>query len=70
MCRVCENGCVEDELHFINDCEKLFDERENMLYEIGSICDVSDLEGDELVKRVIQPDCLKITAKHLIIMMD
>ena len=70
MCTLCNNGEVEDERHFVTKCDKLEKERKAMKEEIGSLCDITDLTGFDLMKKLLEPECVKVTAKHLLNMLD
>ena len=67
---MCENGSVEDEKHFVTEWERLDDQREAMKEEVGRVCNITNLEGFEVMKKLLGPECLKITAKHSRIMLD
>ena len=67
---MCNDGSVEDEMHFIFVCEKLEKERENMTDELKTICDLDTFVGIDKLKRMLEPDCLKVTANHLIVMLE
>ena len=70
VCHVCEKGCVEDEEHIITVCEKFETEQTNLKAEFGSIRDLSNLSGTDLMREMLHPDCVKVTAKHISTMLD
>ncbi len=70
VCKVCNGGMVEDEVHVMYECEALKDEREMLKQEALGIVDLSELKGIEFLHRILQSDMLKVTAKHLIVMME
>ena len=70
LCMLCNKGKVEDEKHFITECSKLDVERKRMKEEVQTVCDIKDLKGFELMRKLLEPECLRLTAKHLILMIE
>ena len=61
---------MEDEVHMMYECEALKGERELFKQEAMSIVDLSQFDGINFLHRMLQSDMLKLTAKHLIVMME
>ncbi len=70
VCRVCNGGMVEDEVHLMYECEALKEERDAFKEEAKSIVNLENLHGIEFLHRILQADMLKITAKYLILLME
>ena len=50
--------------------EKLEPERERLKAEVGEVRDVSNMSGTNLMKEMLHPDCVRITSKHSLTMVE
>ena len=68
-CRLCNSALLDNEFHFLMQCENLKEVRTDMYLELHDKCDI-DLYGKEEVvfKNMLAKDNIKIFAKHLEIM--
>ncbi len=70
VCRVCNGGMVEDEVHMTSECTGLDLERKAFMAEARPIVDLKEMTGIDFLHRILEPDLSKLTAKHIILMME
>ncbi len=61
---------MEDEVHMTSVCEALETERKMFQREVKEIVDLEKIKGIAYLHRILQPDMLKLTAKHIVTMLD
>ncbi len=63
---MCDEGLLDDEMHFALYCERTKDLRTNFLSEVHAKTDI-DIYGEKynLLKQLLSKGCLKMTARHL-----
>ena len=59
ICKMCEDGSIENEMHLIFDCDSVTEEREKMMEELKRICDIESFNGTEKLKRMLEVTVLK-----------
>ncbi len=70
VCRVCNGNVVEDEVHMTSVCTALKSERDMFKSEVKEIVNLDNFQGMAYLHRILQPDLLKMTAKHMVNMME
>ncbi len=70
VCRVCNENVVEDEVHMTSICTALQSERNIFKAEVKETVNLDNFEGIAYLYRILQPDLLKLTAKHIVSMME
>ena len=70
ICQICNCGEPETEYHFILHCTSLQVEREEFLSKVSEIVDVTNLTDDKVLRALLQPELLKLTGKHLEILLE
>ena len=70
VCRVCNGNVIEDEVHMTSVCSALENERTMFKEEAKAIVNLDNFKGMEYLHRILQPDLLKLTAKHIVTMME
>ena len=69
-CKVSMKDVTKDEYHFIFECETLENERECMKADLAEFFNIAGMDPGSKLKRMLQQDCVKTTARHLITMFD
>ena len=71
LCRICNDALLEDEMHFLLQCEALVTERTALFQELIDRADY-EIEGDEsnLMQKMYRKGAIKITGKHVTEMIE
>ena len=70
LCRVCNEGLLENELHFLLQCEKLIDERSDLCRELLERTDF-EIEGDSINQmKCMFKASVRILGKHVATMFE
>ena len=69
-CQVCKRDITKNEYHFLFKCKGLKTERKAMFREVKEICNISRMNCGTKLKRILNPDCVKIAAKHILSMFE